>query len=145
MYISTKSSKDNSQLGTNQNEAAHDEVSTLSEVLDWMPTTRNDSTHVGGKGKDLFTDFIYSPSQDVLLSEESGIITEYDQRSVYVKLHTDLIVEFPIALFNKNELIKGGAQIKYQIFKDSEGYRYQKIEVLENSFEVHPQIAEILG
>lgn len=72
------------------------------------------------------------PSTENILSEVEGVILSVEENeTVKIKLYPSTIAYVPDIIFEEQASIKMGQHIKYQIIKDREGYRYQKIVAIE--------------
>ncbi len=85
------------------------------------------------------------PQKDIVLNEAEGVIDRInDDNTVRVKLFPDNYANFPSIIFKNEASIKQGQHIKYMIKKDTEGYRFQEIILIENKQE-HPEKEMILN
>jgi len=62
--------------------------------------------------------------EDDILSETAATVLRIDRDLVQVKLDPDLVVHFPIELFEDKSTLLVGQQLKYQITRE-DGYRQQ--------------------
>lgn len=70
------------------------------------------------------------PSSSVV-SSETGFILSYSATKVEVELVSGIKVLFPKVVFLNPEEIHTGGHISYEIKRDSEGYRFQELKVIQ--------------
>ena len=70
------------------------------------------------------------PSSSVV-SSETGFILSYSSTKVEVELVSGIKVLFPKVVFLNPEEIHTGGHISYEIKRDSEGYRFQELKVIQ--------------
>ncbi len=101
-------------------------------------TSLDDSAHIH------ITHEYTCKKKDKILNKVEGVVDRINEDTVRVKLFPDNYVNFPYIIFEEPAAVKQGQHIKYMIKKDAEGYRYQKIVLIDNK-QAHPEKEMILS
>lgn len=87
---------------------------------------------------------VQEPAVENLLEDIPGVVVATTENSVTVRFRNHLEIDYPRLLLAKGSQVTYGQEVKYQILRRIDGYRYQQIVVSDTPVS-NPQFERISG